>query len=408
MKLRLMTFLKRLKSMKRLISPGLLPAIINLPSSKSYANRALILAALKPGSQTIHNLSSADDVLFLISALKKIGLQVEQEGGKVTILNSFPACETDNVSAIEVGEGGTTARFLSSMLLCGSRPYTLILGKRLKDRPWDEFITEASLLGAKIELRDNLLTIQGPVIFPKKLEVDCARTTQFASGLQLVSAFSETEIIPLNMNSSADYWSMTKDLIEHFKQKSDFHIPLDWSSASYPLAFAALKQEVFFPGLFIDSFQADSKFGLILKDVGVMFESSLGITVKPYAVQKNFSLDVSGCLDLVPALSFYLAHVDGFHKLRGIENLVHKESDRLTEVLGLLKAFKIDTCIENNELVIHGDPDYRFHQPLDLEMKDDHRMVMTAALFLRFYDGGTIVPSEAVNKSYPDFFSLMS
>jgi 5-enolpyruvylshikimate-3-phosphate synthase len=34
-------------------------------------------------------------------------------------------------------------------------------------------------------------------------------------------------------------------------------------------------------------------------------------------------------------------------------------------------------------------------------------MVMTGTLFLLHHGGGTISPSEAVCKSYPDFFNLI-
>lgn len=394
--------------MKHSIKPGSFPSVVNLPSSKSYANRALILAALKPGRQTIENLSKASDVVFLIEALKKIGLEIEESSGRLTIANSFPACELPHELTIDVGEGGTTARFLASMLLLGHKSYTLLLGPRLKERPWKEFISLAKTLGAKVHLQDDQLTIQGPVVFPSVLKVDCSRTTQFASGLQLTSAFCHSEIIPENMTSSSDYWDMTKTLIEHFKMDAHFSIPLDWSSASYPLAFGAIKQDIFFPGLHLDSFQADSKFGVILKEVGALYENKDGIGVRPIALKKDFNLDVSGCLDLVPALSFYLAHIPGTHHLRGIENLVHKESDRLTEVINLLKRFQVPVFQEVGGLRIVGATNHGISRFMDLEMKDDHRMVMSAALFLRFYAGGIVSPALAVNKSYPDFFSLLT
>jgi 5-enolpyruvylshikimate-3-phosphate synthase len=33
-------------------------------------------------------------------------------------------------------------------------------------------------------------------------------------------------------------------------------------------------------------------------------------------------------------------------------------------------------------------------------------MVMTGAMFLRYHQGGSVTPSSAVDKSYPDFFKL--
>jgi len=390
-----------------IVKPGLLPSVIHVPPSKSYANRALILAALKPEKFVIHNLPEASDVTFLVKAFKQIGLNLSLENGVATVLNSFPACEIPNGAIIEIGEGGTTARFLASLLVRGSEPYVLVLGRRLKDRPWDEFIKLVQKLGGKAELSGDKLFLQGPIQIPKTLEVDCSQTTQFASGFKLALAFCDTEIIPLNLLSSESYWAMTNAQIDQFKSKHDFIVPMDWSSASYPLAFGALKQAIFFPHLMADPFQADSKFVSVLNQLGCIQQAPDGIRVKPTGIMKAFDLDVADCLDLVPTLAFFLAHLDGSHLLRQVNNLAHKESDRLQEVIKLLGHFGFKAISEGPNLRIEGSSSH-FSAPVDLELPDDHRMVMTGALFLRYHQGGSISPASAVQKSYPDFFKLFS
>lgn len=391
--------------MKHFINPGQLPSIVHVPASKSYANRALILAALKPGVVILKNLSKATDVTFLIEALKRIGLELKMDQREIHLSNNFPDCEGAGCE-IQIGEGGTTARFLAALLSLGSKPYTLILGQRLKARPWHEFISLVNKLGGKAELNGEKLFIQGPITFPSSLEVDCSQTTQFASGFQLAAAFHKTEIIPVKMEASGSYWEMTKALIEHFKTQREFVVPLDWSSASYPMAFAALKQNIFFPGLKFDAFQADAKFFTILKDLGAAVETLDGIKVKSVETKNDFILDVSDCLDLVPTLSFFLSHIEGTHRLSGIKNLVHKESNRLDEVIKLMDEFGLKSYVENSELVIEGSNVVRGIK-VDLELPDDHRMIMCAALFLRYHQGGSVSPAEAVEKSYPEFFSLI-
>lgn len=389
------------------IRPGNLPSIIHIPPSKSYANRALILAALKHEPVTLSGLPEATDVIFLKEALLSVGLILREDAHSLTISNSFPDCEKKNPLDISVGEGGTTARFLASMLILGKSPYTLILGDRLKDRPWDEFIAIVKSIGGKADLNGNKLFLQGPVNFPGNLKVDCSKTTQYASGLQLATAFLNTIIVPENMHSSESYWEMTKQQIEYFQNNNDFSIPMDWSSASYPMAFAALKHEISFPGLKYDPFQADAKFVKILASLGMLKETPEGIKVKPNPhVQRDIELDVSDCLDLVPALGFFLAHLEGTHRLSGIENLVHKESDRLGEMIKLLEEFGFKSYTENGTLVIEGSS--KIHPPeVHLELPNDHRMVMTGALFLRLHNGGSIAPASAVEKSYPEFFKLI-
>ena len=390
------------------IKKGVIPSTIELPSSKSYANRALIIAAIKNSKIKIKNLPNALDVVFLIKALKEVGLSVLEDKHEVTFLNSFPECETFNkeIKTIEVGEGGTTARFLACMLLKGSNPYILKLGSRLKERPWVEFISMARSMGAQCELKNDELFIQGPIKSITSLEIDCARTTQFATGMCL--AFSPTMVIkPINLESSQSYWEMTLKLIKDISQTDEYIVPIDWSSASYSLAFAALNQETFFPYLEKDKYQADAKFYDLLSRLGFLSQDEAGVRIKPVDVKTDISMDVSDCLDLVPTLVYFLSHIDGTHTLSSVENLVHKESDRLGESIRILKAFHKGYSQGNNKLIIKGDSKI-FEKSVDLIMPDDHRMVMSAALFMRHNSGGSVSPREAVNKSYPEFFELFN
>ena len=390
-----------MKSLK--LNPGKFLSTIQLPGSKSYANRVLILGALKPGKFTIHDLPESTDVTILADCLRQIGLKIKFSGTTCEIEGSFPECEI-KAPEITVGEGGSTARFLASLLMKGQQPYTLLLGERLKERPWQEFIDLVNHNGGKATLAGNKLTIQGPVTLPSKLEVDCARTTQFASGVQL--AFETTDVKPVNMSSSESYWKMTTFLQQMINDSDIFCVPLDWSSASYPLAFGALNQEIFFPGLSFDQFQADAKFFNLLDSLGMIKVSQKGLSVIPKKMARDLSVDVSDALDLVPALAFFLAHIEGSHKLTGIANLQHKESDRLAEVLKLLKEFERTASTDGKTLVIEGKTQI-ITVKKDLVFPDDHRMVMAGSLFLLHHGGGSVSPSEAVAKSFPRFFDLL-
>ncbi len=387
------------------INPGLLPETIHIPSSKSYANRALILSALKPGKMTLHHLPKASDVTFLIDGLRQIGLQIDCLSETAVISNSFPHCERSQGNEIFVGEGGTTARFLASLLSLGHAPYTLILGNRLKERPWNEFISTIKKLGGKSHLVENRLFIQGPVQFPETLEIDCSETTQFASGFQLASAFSNIVITPKNLVSSISYWNMTQEMVHYFKSKNEYDVPMDWSSASYPLVFGAIKQEINFPGLKPDVFQADSKLFDILKSINAIEETNNGIKTIPTQFQGDLELDAADCLDLVPALIFLLSHIPGKHKIKNLANLVFKESDRLTELMKLMKTFGRKFLQEGSALTIFGDKSSALDE-VALTLPDDHRMVMTASLFLRSGQGGWVGPVRAVEKSYSHFFEF--
>ena len=52
-------------------------AEVNIPGSKSYANRALVIAALAKGTTTLDNLPSCDDTKYMLEAIKTLGAKVE-------------------------------------------------------------------------------------------------------------------------------------------------------------------------------------------------------------------------------------------------------------------------------------------------------------------------------------------
>lgn len=388
------------------VSKGSLLDKVYIPSSKSYANRSLILCAILKNSPQLRNLPTATDVTNLTSCLKNMGLAFTFKDNNLQFHNSFPSCEQQHSLELDVGEGGTTARFLAAMCLLGKCEYTLILGERLKDRPWDVFIQVATNLGAEVSLTGNKLKIKGPVKFPSEITIDCSQTTQFGTAFQLLSVVTGSKIIPLGMTSSQSYWKMTEKLVEEMKDLNSYEIPLDWSSASYPLAFASLNHKIEFPQLKYDQFQADAKFIKLLEKFNCVSSHEEGLIITPIKEHQSIIMDVSDCLDLVPTLGYFLAHVEGQHELRGISNLVHKESDRLKEVMKLLELFKRKTSLKNDILYIEGSRSI-IGEKINLEMPNDHRMVMAGTLFLLHHSGGEISPAEAVLKSYPHFFQII-
>lgn len=382
------------------IEKGLLPAEVKIPSSKSYANRALILAALKRNTATLKEMPEATDVGNLVEALGKAGLDIHREGSTIEIRNSFPDCETDG-GRIETGEGGTTARFLAALLLLGKKPYTLVLGKRLRERPWDEFLEAAASLGAFVRLENGELHLRGPVSTPPRLSIDCSRTTQFATAFDLV--FPSTEIRTENLHSSQSYLLMNEPLKEHFLHRDEYVVPADWSSAAFPMCFAALNQTIVLPGLRYDPFQADAKLLGVLNDLGAVETVSNGLLVKKILRPSSVTLAMNDCLDLFPAMAFLLSHVEGRHELSGISNLVHKESDRLSEITKLLGIFGRKCTVRNDIFEIEGGSSVC--GPVALDFPDDHRIVMTGALFLRHHGGGTISPSKPLGSRIPIFLN---
>lgn len=390
------------------LKPQALTREINLPSSKSYANRLLIVAARLGGGRKVLNLPASDDVTFLLHSFQSIGLNIEVKNYATTFFNSFPECEGAGPDPVvlHVGEGGTTARFLLSLLSLGKKRYLLHMEGRLSQRPWDGLIQALRTAGAKIEWEDaHQLSIQGPV-HPQKLprQISCKDTTQFITSLQL-SFFSEgLTFTPLDLESSEAYWQMTLECAKDFQEKS---VPQDWSSASYPVVLAAIKgHDVLFRDLHPDRFQADSLLFDLLKERGAIEERKEGVVVTRLKTLQPLQVDGSKCLDLIPTLAVLALKLEGVSVITNVRGLIAKESNRLEEILRLLKKMGARISLDQEHILsIHGP---HRTQAIDLDPVPDHRMVMMAALLLLTNEGGSVTNEQAVSKSFPNFFDIVA
>ena len=259
------------------ISGGRYKSSVDLPYSKSYANRLLILGAISPDLFEITNIALSSDVITLIEILKEIGLDIRTEHNKITIHNSFPACEklTEQTVQLETKDGGTTNRFLACLLLLGKNRYGLVSTHKFKERPNDEFIKQLNQLGIEYktpEKSDKFWTqIKGPLKAKNNtLEIDCSETTQFYTGFKLLESETSLKVRSLNLNTSQGYASITDKIITDYKTGTRrFEIPIDFSSASYPIVFGSINHDLIINNCVeIDCSQPDSVLIELINSIG--------------------------------------------------------------------------------------------------------------------------------------------
>lgn len=387
---------------------------IEIPSSKSYANRALILGALIGNHFKITNLPKSTDVSNLINCLQQIGLKIVVSYNEVVFENTFPACEvlTDEKIILKTGDGGTTNRFLLALLALGKNTYELIPTEKMGERPMQELVNALRELGVMVKVGENSwIELQGPINLENKklIEVDCSRSTQFASALKLVLFNQKIRINLKNLHSSEDYVHMTEKVIHEASKHHGLKIPVDFSSLGYPVALGALSGEVEISNChFIDDFQADSILLELLEESGAIVEfSKNGLLVKNNGKLNAFKIDGSDCPDLIMTLAFLASYATGTSEIQGVNVLRFKESDRLDGILKLLNDFQVSHVydVENDTLKITGRHFSNDEKVIFTER--DHRMVMMAYLYLKVNGGGDLYNLDCVEKSFPDFLNVM-
>jgi 3-phosphoshikimate 1-carboxyvinyltransferase len=113
------------------------------------------------------------------------------------------------------------------------------------------------------------------------------------------------------------------------------------------------------------------------------------------------SADLAAFIDEVPILAVAASVAAGRTVLSGAAELRVKESDRITTVATMLKAFGATVAETTDGMVIEGGA--RLHGA-DVDSHGDHRVAMAAAVAALRAEGETIVHGwESVGTSYPGF-----
>lgn len=358
-----------------------------MPSSKSYANRALVYNFIQNNKATLKNLPESEDVKNTIDAIDQI-----KKGD----------------SSISLGEGGTTIRFMLCVLATYDKKFKVLVHPRFKKRPIDELFRVLIRLGAKIDLCDDedaLCYIQGPLKGNQSIDVDCSETSQFASGLALIAEKIKLKVNPTNLKNSISYFNLTQKVIDDMEAKVTT-IPVDMSSSVYFILYSAIFKTMRFSQILgIDSYQADSKVFEVLDATGAKYSfSQEGLIVQKTDNLKSFDVDISNCLDLSLGLVYLALFSNGVSTMRGINNLKFKEVNRIRAIEDILISVGAKFKITNNSLQIEGKS---LSSDFNLSPQPDHRVVMASSLILKTIGKEVVINRECVKKSFSNFFDIL-
>jgi 3-phosphoshikimate 1-carboxyvinyltransferase len=160
--------------------------VINVPASKSDAQRAILVAALVPDTSRVYNYGSSDDVKAMISCIQELGAicSLSEDFIEIRGLNIFP----DKV-CFNCGESGLSFRLLAALSMVLKGDFELHGRDSLLSR--DHSFIEAFGLGRSVQVQSN--NGQIPYIIKGRIEeeiytIDAGITSQFLSGLLIALA----------------------------------------------------------------------------------------------------------------------------------------------------------------------------------------------------------------------------
>ena len=344
---------------------------IELPISKSIANRWLMLQAIHGDELMPVSDSMPDDVRIMSEAIRLLGERRE--------------------ARIDLGNCGTAMRFLTAYCAQLEGKTTILAGvERMRHRPIGQLVDALREIGADIEYLGEEgfppLRIKGCILDKHRIvTINNPLSTQYISALLLIGANVIT-------NSTSPYIYITQEVIKQYQfSPFSFHISVekDWSSAAFWYEYVALHGgEITLPGLSRDSLQGDKIVADIFAHLGVRTTyTAEGITLSPIAYSeasysplngrpiaaqaashsKILTQDFGSYPDLYPAVALTCERLGIELHATGVESLPLKESDRLRAV----REHRTDA---------------------------DHRMAM--ALLIAGYE---VDDTACISKSYPQF-----
>ncbi|MCB9894763.1 MAG: 3-phosphoshikimate 1-carboxyvinyltransferase [Planctomycetes bacterium] len=412
---------------------GSINSRLELPGSKSFANRALVCTALSGSPCTISNLSPADDTALMLNVLADLGWQVRRANPLSKEVSLTPPKNPPaHPVKVYTGPAGTVTRFATALLTVMPGQFTLDGNERMRERPMGELIAALRQLEARITEAGASgcvpLEIEGASLRGGKCTLRGDVSSQFLSALLMIAPTrgGGIEIEIEGDLVSKPYADITLEVMKAFGIPESnierdgyrrFHIheanyrpthytcPPDGTAASYFWGAAAVTGGTcVIDGLARGGVQGDVRFVDLLEQMGcevLEFPNGLGVKGAPL---RAIEADLSGLPDCAQTLAVVCAFAQGTSRLKGLSTLRVKETDRIAALQAELKKLGVETLAGGDWLEVDGPiADASHSKPVAISTYDDHRMAMSFAI-AGLRTAIKIEHPECVAKSFPTFW----
>ena len=407
-------------------------AIVTVPGSKSYTNRALLIASLAKGHSRLTGALFSDDTRYMYEALRQLGVaiaaneercsfEVIGNGGKISV----------NHANLYVGNSGTTTRSLVSYVGLGKGEFIIDGDEPMRrSRPISDLLN--SLRQISVDARSQFDNDFLPVVVCAnglqggRTRLNASKSSQFLTSLMLVAPYAvdglEIEIVD---KLKKPYIDITMSVMNAFgvqvinKNYRYFHIPAgqkyepreyaiepDASSASYFFAAAALTGgRVRVKDLTSDSTQGDIRFVDVLERMGChVNRQSSGIEVMGPTQLKGIDVDMNAISDTALTLAAIAPFAEERVVIRNIEQTRWQETDRIHAMVTELRKLGVDVVEHQDGVEIYPSK----IKPAKIDTYDDHRVAMSFSLIGLKVPGIRIKNPECVSKTFPSFLDVLA
>ena len=420
---------------------------LQMPASKSFAQRAIIAAALADGRSHLRGYSPCADSESALEVARTLGAKVRIDGSTLTI-DGIGGAHT-SLETLHTGESGLLTRLMIPLMAAiNDCPVTITGEKTLTHRPLKGVSDIMASFGVIVRESTVPMRVDGRII-PGVAEISGKDGSQLISGLlTALPLFDKPSTLIITDPKSIPYMFITCDVLKHFGIKissemegdekmleeqdwsgctgvtfkirggqkyhaADFDIEGDWSSAAPFLVAGALFGKAEVSGLDTSSLQADLSIADILVEAGAVVSEMDGAVCVSRAPLEAISVDLNNAPDIFPIVSVLAAFCAGESVISGVGRLVGKESNRCEAILEMLSGLGVQASVVGDELHVVGETltsrllNGRLLRGGAFTSRGDHRMAMALKIAsLGAAEPITIDDTACVAKSFPGFWEM--
>ncbi|KAH7926602.1 Pentafunctional AroM protein [Leucogyrophana mollusca] len=444
------------------------PVHMATPGSKSISNRALVLAALAKGTCRLKNLLHSDDTQVMMTALLELkGASFAwEDGGETLVVHGGEGSlqVPPKGKEIYLGNAGTAARFLTTVctLVAPSKTdatATVITGNaRMKQRPIGPLVDALRANGSDVTYLESQgclpLSIVPDGLKGSRIQLAASVSSQYVSSILLCAPYA-SEPVTLELTGgqviSQPYIDMTIAMMKTFgivverevdaetgklldvyripkgvyENPAQYNIESDASSATYPLAIAAITgTSCTIANIGSESLQGDARFAKeVLEPMGCeVIQTETETTVRGPPVGQ---LKAIGLIDMEPMTDAFLtasvlaavavgapledrelkdADSPTVTRIIGISNQRVKECNRIRAMIDQLAKFGVKTKELDDGLEVYGQPVTELNTGASVHCYDDHRVAMAFSVLGTVVKDTIIEEKRCVEKTWPNWW----
>ncbi|WP_103105234.1 3-phosphoshikimate 1-carboxyvinyltransferase [Brevibacillus reuszeri] len=408
---------------------------IRVPGDKSISHRAVMFGALANGTTTIEGFLPGADCLSTISCFRSMGIEIEQQGDKVTVQGKGWFGLEEPSEHLEVGNSGTTIRLMAGIM--STQPFHVVMegDESIAKRPMRRVIGPLRQMGAKIDGRKDgeftPLSIRGgdlqAISYQSPVASAQVKSAILLAGLQAKGVTSVTEphlsrdhtermLQAFGVQVVRDGLTVSVEGGQELKGRA-ISVPGDISSAAFLIAAVMVV-----PGssLLIENVGINpSRTGIIdvVKAMGGSLEllNERIVNEEPVADllvthSELHGIEIAGdiiprLIDEIPVIAVMASQAKGQTIIRDAEELKVKETDRIATVVSQLSKFGAKITPTDDGMIIEGETSLT---GAVIDSHGDHRIGMAMAIAGLAASGETVVENdEAIDVSFPGFAQLL-